>query len=314
VWSPKNTALLKSSKTITHYSGHAAFRSLDRLTHRTSTVYTSTSPHIPRPLPLGTTILLSASVYLTLIDSTCKRGYVGFVFFLLFFLVVYLYLISLSMLSSRSILVVANGMIFFLKVEWYTIVYLNHSFFVHLSIRIFVGCFHVLTVVNDLQWLRSVDHFEGPISLPQEFAFLKNSKVMLMLLFWGQYCFQKILFSFIWRIISLQCCVGFSHTSAWTSHGCTYVSSLLNLLPSSHPILPLQVVTEQQVEPLVLYSSFPLAIYSTHADVYISMLLSQFRTSLGDAAPDRMLWTAVQEEALMGCGKEGKVVLCHQRV
>ena len=54
--------------------------------HRTSTLYTSTSPYFPKPLPLLTTILLSVSVYLTFIDSTCKRGHAGFVFFSSFFL------------------------------------------------------------------------------------------------------------------------------------------------------------------------------------------------------------------------------------
>ena len=33
---------------------------------------------------------------------------------------------------------------------------------------------------------------------------------------------------------------------------------------------------------------------------------------MGAAAPDRMLWTAVQGEASMGPGKEGKALLCHQ--
>ena len=85
--------------------------------HRTSTLYTSTSPYFPKPLPLLTTILLSVSVYLTFIDSTCKRGHAGFVFFSSFFWVLHLHLISLSLLSSRFILIVANGTIFFLKVS-----------------------------------------------------------------------------------------------------------------------------------------------------------------------------------------------------
>ena len=49
---------------------------------------------------------------------------------------------------------------------------------------------------------------------------------------------QGIFFNFIfnWRIITLQYCVGFCHTSKWISHRYTYVLSLLNLLPISHPI------------------------------------------------------------------------------
>ena len=42
-----------------------------------------------------------------------------------------------------------------------------------------------------------------------------------------------------WIIIALQYCVGFRHISTWISHGNTYVPSLLNLLPSFHPIPPL---------------------------------------------------------------------------
>ena len=46
---------------------------------------------------------------------------------------------------------------------------------------------------------------------------------------------------FNWRIIALECCVGFCHTKMWTSHKrvcvCVCVPSLSNLppTPSSHP-------------------------------------------------------------------------------
>ena len=39
---------------------------------------------------------------------------------------------------------------------------------------------------------------------------------------------------FNWRIIAVQYCVGFCHTSPWISHRHTYVSFLLNLPPTSH--------------------------------------------------------------------------------
>ena len=58
-------------------------------------------------------------------------------------------------------------------------------------------------------------------------------------------------------------------------HGCTYVPSLVNLPPTSHPIPPLHLVTELQVELLVLHSNFPVAIYFTYSNVYVSVLLSQ---------------------------------------
>ena len=44
------------------------------------------------------------------------------------------------------------------------------------------------------------------------------------------------LFIFSWRIVALQCCVGFCHTSTWISHRYTYIPSLLSL--SSTPSQP----------------------------------------------------------------------------
>ena len=42
-----------------------------------------------------------------------------------------------------------------------------------------------------------------------------------------------------WRILALQYCTGFCHTSTWISHRYTYVPSLLNLPPTSHTSPPL---------------------------------------------------------------------------
>ena len=42
-------------------------------------------------------------------------------------------------------------------------------------------------------------------------------------------------FLFNWRIIALQCCVGFCHTSTWFSHRYVYVLSPLDLPSTSHP-------------------------------------------------------------------------------
>ena len=50
--------------------------------------------------------------------------------------------------------------------------------------------------------------------------------------FLWEFFFFKTLFIFNWRIIALQCCVGFCLTSAWISHRCTYVPLLLNLPPA----------------------------------------------------------------------------------
>ena len=89
-------------------------------------------------------------------------------------------------------------------------------------------------------------------------------------LFDGRVSYYLFKFIFNWSIIALQYCVGFSHTTTWISHKYTYVPSLLNLIP------PLQVVIEHQVELPVLHSNFPLTIFFTSGNVYVSILLSQF--------------------------------------
>ena len=44
---------------------------------------------------------------------------------------------------------------------------------------------------------------------------------------------------FYWRVMALQYCVGFCHTSTWISHRCTYFPFLLNLPVIFHSIPPL---------------------------------------------------------------------------
>ena len=41
-----------------------------------------------------------------------------------------------------------------------------------------------------------------------------------------------------WRIIALQCCVGFCHTATWISHNYTYVPFFLNLPLTPYPSHP----------------------------------------------------------------------------
>ena len=57
---------------------------------------------------------------------------------------------------------------------------------------------------------------------------------------------------------------------------------LLNIPTISHPILPIQVVTEHQAELPMLCSNFPLAISFTYGNIYAQVLLSQ----LVPASPD----------------------------
>ena len=74
----------------------------------------------------------------------------------------------------------------------------------------------------------------------------------------------KSLLFFYWRIIALQNFVVFCQTSTWISHRYAYIPSLLNLLPISLSIPPLQVDTEILFEFPERYSKFQLAIYFTY--------------------------------------------------
>ena len=91
----------------------------------------------------------------------------------------------------------------------------------------------------------------------------------------GLYVVFKFIFS--WRIIPLQYCVGFCHTSAWSSHRYTRVPLLLNLPPTSLPShlsrwsqFPGLSSLHQAANPhwlsvshVVVYVSFPLSICPT---------------------------------------------------
>ena len=71
----------------------------------------------------------------------------------------------------------------------------------------------------------------------------------------------KKLFTFNWRIIALQYCVGFCHISAWISHRYTYVPSLLKTSLCLPPIRNSRLLQSTWLELPVSYSEFPLAIY-----------------------------------------------------
>ena len=79
-----------------------------------------------------------------------------------------------------------------------------------------------------------------------------------------------------WRIIALECCVGFCHTTVWISHKYTYTSSLLVFPPITHSIPPFYITIDCWAGLPVLYSSFLPAFYFTHDGVYMPTLLLRF--------------------------------------
>ena len=80
-------------------------------------------------------------------------------------------------------------------------------------------------------------------------------------------------FVFNWKIIALQCCVGFCHTSTWGNHRYTYVPSL-NLPPTSHLIPPLEVVTAGDWAPCVMQQLPIPCLFYTWSCIYVKATLS----------------------------------------
>ena len=73
--------------------------------------------------------------------------------------------------------------------------------------------------------------------------------------------------------VDLQRCARFCCTTSWIGY-CKHIYLLSwASLPPSPP--PTQVITEQRAQLAMLCGSFRIAVYCTHARVYISVLLSQ---------------------------------------
>ena len=85
----------------------------------------------------------------------------------------------------------------------------------------------------------------------------------------------KNLFLFNWRIIALQCCVGFCHTSTWLCHRYTYVLSLLNLPPPPSPSHRSRLLQSPSLSSLS-HTENSLWLFVLHMVMYGSMLLSPY--------------------------------------
>ena len=57
------------------------------------------------------------------------------------------------LMSLKFIHAIAHFIIsFFFKAEWYSIVRVYHTLFIHSSVDGHLGCLHILTIMNVLQW------------------------------------------------------------------------------------------------------------------------------------------------------------------
>ena len=103
------------------------------------------------------------------------------------------------------------------------------SLFAHLPVH---GCL-VFVLTAPLEW---------PCQSHQHVLWHQTHGLLSSLIFFNSQHLRPCFFKKIicnWRIIALQYCVGFCHTSAWISHRYTYVPSLLNFPPIFLPIPPL---------------------------------------------------------------------------
>ena len=87
---------------------------------------------------------------------------------------------------------------------------------------------------------------------------------------------------FYWSIKTLQFCISFCCTTKWISCIYTYIRSLFAFPPtlcpttSYSPSHSSSSPRSTESKSPCLFSSFPLAIYFTYGDVYMSILISQF--------------------------------------
>ena len=94
--------------------------------------------------------------------------------------------------------------------------------------------------INDLSF--KVSHFVAEMIIKSKFLQRLteyNKRGGGVILFLSLASFFLNLFTFNWRIIALQYCVGFCHPSTRIRLRYTYATSVLNLPPNSHPIPPL---------------------------------------------------------------------------
>ena len=80
---------------------------------------------------------------------------------------------------------------------------------------------------------------------------------------------------FNWRLITLQYCGSFCHTSTWISHDCTCVPPSWTLFPPPFPSQPSRLSQSSSFECPTSCINLALVIYFTYGNTHVSMLFSR---------------------------------------
>ena len=146
-----------------------------------------------------------------------------------------------------------------------------HIFFIHSFVDGHLGGFHVLAIVNS-----------AAMNIGIHVSFWIMALLGYMPRRWITGSYGSFIPSFIyaftyfnWRIITLQYCDGFCHTSTWISHGCTRVSPTWSPLPSSPPPHPSRLSQSTSFGCPASCIKLALVIYFTYGNIHVLMLFSQ---------------------------------------
>ena len=91
--------------------------------------------------------------------------------------------------------------------------------------------------------------------------------------------FLKLIY-FKWRLITLQYCGGFCHTSTWISHGCTCIPPSWTPLPLPSPPHPSGLSQSTSFECPDSCIGLVLVIYFTYGNIHASVLFSHIQKSV----------------------------------
>ena len=109
---------------------------------------------------------------------------------------------------------------------------------------------------------------------------LMVDKILFLLSLWNIYFYLLEIFYYFfnyfnWRLITLQYCGGFCHTSTWINHRCTYVPLSWTLLPPPSLPHPSGLSQSTGFECCASCIELALVLCFTYGDIHVSMLFSQ---------------------------------------